>query len=50
MHGASLPLQAEIIRKCLSRSELQCSFLEYRGYKVSRPVGCEPCPRISALI
>merc|ERR1712008_50480 len=27
-------LEAEIIRKCLSRSELQCSFLEYRGYKV----------------
>lgn len=27
-------LESEIIRKCLSRSELQCSFLEYRGYKV----------------
>mmetsp|Transcript_23586 Transcript_23586/g.34944 ORF Transcript_23586/g.34944 Transcript_23586/m.34944 type:complete len:166 (+) Transcript_23586:85-582(+) len=26
-------LEAEIIRKCLSRSELQCSFIEYRGYK-----------------
>lgn len=26
-------LESEIIRKCLSRSELQCSFLEYRGYK-----------------
>ena len=27
-------LESEIIRKCLSRSELQCSLLEYRGYKV----------------
>ena len=27
-------LEAEIIRKCLSRTELQCSFIEYRGYKV----------------
>ncbi len=27
-------LEAEIIRKCLSRSELQCQFIEYRGYKV----------------
>jgi len=27
-------LEAEIIRKCLSRSELQCSFVEYRGFKV----------------
>ena len=27
-------LEAEIIRKCLSRTEFQCSFLEYRGYKV----------------
>eukprot|EP00941_MAST-03F_sp_MAST-3F-sp1_P005417 g5417.t1 len=27
-------LEAEIIRKCLSRTELQCSFMEYRGYKV----------------
>jgi AP-4 complex subunit sigma-1 len=27
-------LESEIVRKCLSRSELQCSFLEYRGYKV----------------
>lgn len=27
-------LEAEIIRKCLSRSELQCSFTEHRGYKV----------------
>ena len=26
-------LESEIIRKCLSRSELQCSFIEYRGYK-----------------
>lgn len=29
-----MALESEIIRKCLSRSELQCSFLEYRGYKV----------------
>ncbi|CAH0366240.1 unnamed protein product [Pelagomonas calceolata] len=27
-------LEAEIIRTCLSRSEFQCSFVEYRGYKV----------------
>mmetsp|Transcript_7297 Transcript_7297/g.11526 ORF Transcript_7297/g.11526 Transcript_7297/m.11526 type:complete len:159 (-) Transcript_7297:837-1313(-) len=27
-------LEAEIIRKCLSRTENQCSFMEYRGYKV----------------
>ncbi|KAG3248321.1 hypothetical protein PI124_g6993 [Phytophthora idaei] len=27
-------LEAEIIRKCLGRSESQCSFVEYRGYKV----------------
>jgi len=27
-------LEAEIIRRCLSRSEFQCSFIEYRGYKV----------------
>ena len=27
-------LEAEIIRKCLARTELQCSFMEYRGYKV----------------
>lgn len=27
-------LESEIIRKCLSRSELQCSFVEFRGYKV----------------
>ena len=27
-------LESEIIRKCLSRSEFQCSFVEYRGYKV----------------
>jgi len=27
-------LESEIIRKCLSRSELQCSFVEYRGFKV----------------
>jgi len=27
-------LEAEIIRRCLSRTEFQCSFIEYRGYKV----------------
>mmetsp|Transcript_28596 Transcript_28596/g.37457 ORF Transcript_28596/g.37457 Transcript_28596/m.37457 type:complete len:154 (-) Transcript_28596:315-776(-) len=27
-------LEAEIIRKCLSRTEFQCSFLEYRRYRV----------------
>jgi len=27
-------LEAQIIRKCLGRSEGQCSFLEYMGYKV----------------
>jgi len=27
-------LESEIIRKCLSRTEFQCSFLEYRGFKV----------------
>ena len=27
-------LEAEIIRKCLSRTELQCSFMEFRGYKI----------------
>jgi len=27
-------LESEIIRKCLSRSEVQCSFLSYRGFKV----------------
>eukprot|EP01138_Halocafeteria_seosinensis_P005904 gb/GECG01006036.1/.p1 GENE.gb/GECG01006036.1/~~gb/GECG01006036.1/.p1 ORF type:complete len:171 (+),score=18.29 gb/GECG01006036.1/:1-513(+) len=27
-------LEAEIIRRCLSRTELQCSFMEYRGMKV----------------
>lgn len=24
----------QIIRRCLSRTEFQCSFVEYRGYKV----------------
>ncbi|GMI32805.1 hypothetical protein TrCOL_g9898 [Triparma columacea] len=28
-------LESEIIRKCLSRSELQCSFLEFRGYRIT---------------
>lgn len=27
-------LEAEVIRKCLSRTDMQCSFYEYRGYKV----------------
>lgn len=27
-------LEAEIIRRCLSRTEYQCSFIEYRGLKV----------------
>ncbi|CAE7259177.1 unnamed protein product [Symbiodinium sp. KB8] len=27
-------LEAEIIRKCLSRTDKQCSFMEYRGMKV----------------
>jgi AP-4 complex subunit sigma-1 len=27
-------LEGELIRKCLSRHEGQCSFVEYRGYKV----------------
>ncbi len=27
-------LEAEIIRKCLARTETQCSFMEYRGMKV----------------
>lgn len=27
-------LEAETIRKCLSRTEMQCSFMEYRGMKV----------------
>lgn len=27
-------MESEIIRKCLSRTELQCSFMEYRGMKV----------------
>lgn len=27
-------LEAEVIRKCLSRTDVQCSFYEYRGYKV----------------
>ncbi len=27
-------LEAEIIRKCLSRTEAQCSFMEYRGMKI----------------
>ncbi|EGD75436.1 clathrin adaptor complex small chain family protein [Salpingoeca rosetta] len=26
--------EAEIIRKCLARTEKQCSFMEYRGFKL----------------
>ncbi|CAD8092611.1 unnamed protein product [Paramecium sonneborni] len=29
-----MTLEGELIRKCLSRSETQCSFLEHRGYKI----------------
>lgn len=32
--GERCALEAEVIRKCLSRTETQCSFFEYRGYKV----------------
>jgi len=27
-------LEGELIRKCLSRTEIECSFMEYRQYKV----------------
>lgn len=27
-------IEGEIVRKCLTRSEMQCSFLEHRGLKV----------------
>ena len=27
-------LEGEIVRKCLSRNITQCSFVEYRGYKI----------------
>ena len=27
-------LEAEVIRKCLSRTDAQCSFYEFRGYKI----------------
>ena len=27
-------LESEVIRQCLSRNELQCSFMEYRNYRV----------------
>ena len=27
-------LESEVIRKCLSRNELQCSFMEHRQYRV----------------
>jgi len=29
-----IQLEGELIRKCLSRNENQCSFIEYRGYKI----------------
>ena len=31
---ARISLEGELIRKCLSRQEGQCSFLEYRQYKI----------------
>lgn len=27
-------LEAEVVRRCFSRSELECSFFEFRGYKI----------------
>ncbi|KAJ3704085.1 AP-1 complex subunit sigma-1 [Rhynchospora pubera] len=27
-------LEAEIVRKCLARTDLQCSFVEHRNYKI----------------
>lgn len=27
-------LEGELIRRCLSRTEAQCSFIEFRNYKV----------------
>ncbi|CAM9115853.1 unnamed protein product [Discosporangium mesarthrocarpum] len=27
-------LEAEVVRRCFARSELQCSFFEFRGYKI----------------
>merc|ERR1712224_1114121 len=32
--GERVTLEGELIRKCLSRSENQCSFVEYRQYRV----------------
>jgi len=29
-----IPMEAEIVRKCLGRSSGHCSFMEYRDYKV----------------
>mmetsp|Transcript_61644 Transcript_61644/g.70694 ORF Transcript_61644/g.70694 Transcript_61644/m.70694 type:complete len:144 (-) Transcript_61644:2447-2878(-) len=29
-----IQLEGELIRKCLSRTELQCSFWEYRDYRI----------------
>ena len=29
-----IALEGELIRKCLARNEGQCSFLEYRGYRI----------------
>lgn len=43
-------LESEIIRKCLSRSELQCSFLEYRGYKVSLKQLHDSVEHLSVLV
>jgi hypothetical protein len=49
-------LESEIIRKCLSRTEAQCSFIEFRGMKVVYRryaslffiVGVEPEEEVSA--
>lgn len=33
-HDERAWMEAEIVRKCLSRNERQCSFLEYRNFKI----------------
>lgn len=51
-------LESEIIRKCLSRTEYQCSFMEYRGFKVIYRryaslffiVGCDPDEEVSRAL
>lgn len=42
--GASRVLEAEIVRKCLARSERQCSFVEHRNLKASASVAHRPRP------